>query len=256
MDAYTGFAYVYDKFMQDIPYKAWADFITETWGKYGLKPESVLDLACGTGNITTELAKTGCDCIGIDLSEDMLGIASEKAAQEGLGILFLNQSMTDFELYGTVQAVVCMCDSINYLLKKSDLVKMFSLAANYTEPHGLFIFDMLTIYKFENVIANNCFAETAKNAAYIMQSSYDFKKRINRYGLTLFEKQGRSYARFDELHVQRAHSEDEIRIVAEKSGFRVRSVIDADTLAEPSDTTERLFFVCERGEEHANKRVE
>ncbi|MBQ7916190.1 MAG: class I SAM-dependent methyltransferase, partial [Firmicutes bacterium] len=133
---YQQFAEVYDEFMQDVPYSQWADYIEALWRHHGLQPHLVLDLACGTGSLTVELAKRGYDMIGADQSEDMLYQAREKAEEEEQEILFLEQDMREFELYGTVDSIVCTCDSLNYLLEDEDVQQVFKLADNYLDPGG------------------------------------------------------------------------------------------------------------------------
>ena len=148
MEAYTGFAQVYDEFMDNIPYKEWNKYLLELLKENGLSEGILLDLGCGTGSITELLAKAGFDMIGIDNSEDMLEIAREKAMDEELDILYLLQDMREFELFGTVAGVVSICDSMNYITSEEDLLKVFKLVNNYLDPKGLFIFDMNTPYKY------------------------------------------------------------------------------------------------------------
>ena len=147
MDAYSSFASVYDQFMDNVPYEEWADYLTGLLGEYQVHDGLVLDLGCGTGSLTEILAKKGYDMIGIDNSEDMLQIAMEKRADSGLDILYLLQDMREFELYGTVAAVVSICDSMNYLTDYEDLVQTLKLVNNYLDPQGVFIFDLNTGHK-------------------------------------------------------------------------------------------------------------
>ncbi len=142
--AYTGFAAVYDMFMDNIPYGEWCDYLTGLLREHGVEDGLVLDLGCGTGSVTELLAHAGYDMIGVDLSEEMLQIAMEKRAQSGHDILYLLQDMREFELFGTVRAVVSICDSMNYLLEWEDLQTVCELVNNYLDPGGIFIFDLNT----------------------------------------------------------------------------------------------------------------
>ena len=151
MDSYTGFANMYDLFMDNIPYQQWSEYLISLLKSYGINEGLILDMGCGTGNITEPLAKAGYDMIGIDNSEDMLGIAMDKRYDSGLDILYLCQDMREFELYGTVAAAVSICDSMNYILEYDELVQVFKLVNNYLDPNGLFIFDLNTIHKYENI---------------------------------------------------------------------------------------------------------
>ena len=176
MADYEGFAEVYDIFMQDTPYDEWTSYIERIWKHYGLKPKLVCDLACGTGNITTRLAAKGYDMIGIDRSDSMLTKAREKSPEN---ILYLNQDMREFELYGTVDSIVCLCDSINYITDSDDLLEVFRLINNYLDPKGLFIFDINTIHKFRDILSDNCFCETTDSSAYTWENYYDEEENIN-----------------------------------------------------------------------------
>ena len=133
MDAYTGFAAVYDELMDNIPYEEWGKYLIDLLNEYGIKDGIVLDLGCGTGNITEILANNGYDMIGVDNSQEMLNIAMEKRGDD-TSILYLLQDMRGFELYGTVAAVVSICDSLNYLTEYEDVVETFKLVRNYLRP--------------------------------------------------------------------------------------------------------------------------
>ena len=146
MEAYTNFAEVYDLFMDNIPYEDWCSYVTGLLKEHGVKDGLILDLGCGTGSLTELLAVAGYDMIGVDNSEDMLQIAMDKRAESGKDILYLLQDMREFELYGTVKAVLSICDCINYILEYKDLVEVFRLVNNYLDPGGVFIFDLNTVY--------------------------------------------------------------------------------------------------------------
>lgn len=136
MRAYTSFAHVYDTFMDNIPYETWSQYLISLLKMYGIDDGIVLDMGCGTGNITEWLAKAGYDMIGIDNSEDMLMTAAQKSMEAGLDIMYLEQDMRSFELYGTVRAAVSICDSMNYILKPDELLQVFKLVNNYLDRRG------------------------------------------------------------------------------------------------------------------------
>ena len=159
MEAYTSFAEVYDTFMDNVPYEEWADYLEERLKEYGVKDGLVLELGCGTGSMTELLAEKGYDMIGVDNSEDMLEIAMEKRIESGHDILYLLQNMQEFELYGTVKAVVSVCDSVNYITEKAELEEVFRLVNNYLDPQGIFIFDFNTEYKYREILGNQVIAE-------------------------------------------------------------------------------------------------
>lgn len=247
MQAYEGFASIYDIFMGDVDYDGWVEYIEKIWKKYKKEPKLIAELGCGTGNITGRLAKKGYDMIGIDISEEMLSVAREKAAEEGDDILYLLQDMTEFELYGTVDIILSLCDSMNYITDKEDMLKVFKLANNYLDPHGLFIFDLNMEYKFKNVLSDNTFAETTDDAAYIWENTYDEDEKINEYYVNFFinDENTDMYERVEECHYERAYSLDEIKELIKESGMKFVAAYDAFTFDEPKENSERIYVIAE-----------
>lgn len=245
MDAYTSFAAVYDMFMDNIPYEEWCEYVTSLLEEDGIRDGIVLDLGCGTGNLTELLAKRGYDMIGVDLSEDMLQIAMEKRAESGQNILYLLQDMREFELYGTVQAVVSICDSMNYILEYEDLVTVFKLVNNYLDPGGLFIFDLNTEYKYRTLLGSSTIAEAREEGSFIWENDYDEEERINEYDLTLFiQEEGDLYRKYQETHFQRAYSLEEIKQALREAGLEFVAVYDAFTKHAPKEDSERVYFLA------------
>lgn len=245
--AYESFAQVYDKFMEDTPYDSWTEYLKEIFIKHGLVHNTniVADLGCGTGNMTERLAENGFDMIGIDLSEEMLAKASEKARDKNLDILYLNQDMREFELYGTVDAVVSLCDSINYITESEDLLEVFKLVNNYLEPEGLFVFDINTIYKFDKVLGCNSFCETNENSAYTWENYYDTEEQINEFYTNFFIKQDSGlYERYEEFHYEKGYEIDEIIELIEEAGMEFEAVYDELTFHQPTERSQRIFFVA------------
>jgi SAM-dependent methyltransferase len=243
---YRDFAFYYDRLMDDVDYAGWADYIVEIIKRNKLRPELIADLGCGTGSFCLEMAKRGYDMIGIDLSSEMLSCARQKALEAGADILFLNQDMTSFELYGTVDVITCLVDSINYITYKSDLKRLFKLVRNYLNPGGLFIFDINTPYKFEAVFSTNVFCETSEEVSYIWENSFDRAKKLCRFDLTFFAKEGELYRRFDEVHYERCYLPEELKAMLLSAGLSVRSVYGGLTFGKPAEHSERMFFVCKK----------
>ena len=244
-ESYTSFAQVYDMFMDNVDYPAWSKYLIQLLKEYQVEDGLVLDLGCGTGNMTELLAKEGYDMIGVDNSEDMLEIASEKRAESGLNILYLLQDMREFELYGTVKAVVSICDSINYILEEDDLREVFSLVNNYLDPKGMFIFDLNTEYKFKNIYSYNTFSEITDDAAYIWENYYDEEEKINEYYLNFFVKnENGTYDRTQEEHYERAYDLETIRRYIEESGMKFEAAYDAFTFEPARDDSERIYVVA------------
>jgi methyltransferase type 11 len=245
MEQYTNFAKVYDLFMDNVPYDKWIEQIKDILHKENIFDGLICDLGCGTGTITEGLSNIGYDMIGIDNSYDMLDIAMEKKYASGNDILYLCQDMREFELYGTVRAVISRCDSLNYIQSLSELKEVFSLVNNYLDPKGVFIFDMNTIHKYQDILGENTFAEVREQASFIWENTYDIEEGINEYDLNLFIRlEDDTYKRFEERHVQRAYTFDEIVSAIESSKMSLERYMDADTYGEISENTERILFIA------------
>ena len=245
MDAYTSFAAVYDMFMDNIPYEEWCEYLTGLLKEYGIDKGLVLDMGCGTGSLTEQLSEAGYDMIGIDNSEEMLEIALDKKAESGRDILYLLQDMREFELYGTVAAVVSICDSMNYILTYEDLVEVFKLVNNYLDPGGIFIFDLNTEYKYRELLADSTIAENRDEGSFIWDNFYDEEEHLNEYDLTLFikEKEG-LYRKYEEVHYQKAYSLDEIRRALKEAGLEFVECYDAFTREKPGEDSERVYVIA------------
>ena len=238
MSAYTSFASVYDLFMDNVPYEEWADYLENILNRYGISDGLVADLGCGSGTITELLAAKGYDMIGIDISSEMLAIANEKKIKSGHDILYLCQDMREFELYGTVRAIVSLCDSINYILDEEDLLQVFKLVHNYLDYEGLFVFDINTPYKYEELLADNTFAENREDAAFIWDNYFDATTGINEYDLTLFiQKEDGLFERFEEVHEQKSYDTELITKLLTEAGLKVLS-IEGDE--------ERKYFIAQK----------
>ena len=247
MEAYTSFAEVYDQFMDNVPYREWADFLQEILQKEGINDGLVLDLGCGTGSMTEELAGRGYDIIGVDNSEDMLEIAMEKRQESGHDILYLLQDMQEFELYGTVRAVVSVCDSVNYVTEKEELEQVFRLVNNYLDPGGIFVFDFNTEYKYREVLGDRTIAENREDSSFIWDNYYYEEEHMNEYELTLFIQetdQKELYHKYQETHFQRAYTLEEIRELLEKSGLRFVAAYEDYTKKAPGKGSERICVVA------------
>lgn len=247
MEAYTSFAEVYDTFMDNVPYKEWADYLEEILKEDGISDGLVLELGCGTGSMTEELASRGYDMIGVDNAEEMLEIAMEKKEQSGHDILYLLQDMQEFELYGTVRAVVSVCDSINYITDDKELLEVFKLVNNYLDPNGLFVFDFNTQYKYETVLGNQTIAEDREECSFIWDNYYYEDEKMNEYELTLFiqEKEDDSlYRKYQEMHYQRAYTFEEIKELIEWSGLTFVAAYDAYTKDPVQADSERICVIA------------
>lgn len=251
MSAYEGFAEVYDTFMEDTPYDLWTEYLIEIFKKHSLNNNTniIAELGCGTGNMTQRLAGKGFDMIGIDISESMLAKAREKTSSD-LNILYLNQDMREFELYGTADAIISMCDSINYITEEKELLEVFKLVNNYLEPKGLFVFDINTIYKFRDILGDNSFCETTEDSAYTWENYYDENEKINEFYTNFFIKDNETglYMRHEEFHYEKGYEINKIKELLERAGLKFEAVYDELTFNEPNDKSQRVFFVAREKE--------
>ena len=243
MEAYTDFASVYDEFMEDTPYDEWCADIVDNLRSLGITGGLVCELGAGTGEMTRRLRDKGFDMIGIDSSEEMLMKAREKEGDSS-DILYLCQDMREFELYGTVAAVVSVCDCINYILEESELVTVFKLVNNYLDPSGIFIFDFNTRHKYRDVIGESTIAENREDESFIWENFYDEESDINEYDITFFVREGELFRRFTETHLQRGYELSEMKAAVEASGLVFVKAYDADTKGDVTDDSERVVVIA------------
>ena len=251
MEAYTGFAQVYDLFMDNVPYEAWSNYVEEILAKEGIRDGILLDLGCGTGKMTRIMADKGFDMIGIDNSMEMLDMAREYEydREEDSGILYLLQDMREFELYGTVRAVYSACDCLNYIMEEEELLTVFQLVNNYLDPKGLFIFDMNTPYKYEHLLAENTIAENREEGSFIWENYYDKEEQVNEYDLTLFIKESddeeeERFLRFTETHFQRCYSLECVKQLLQEAGMELVAVYDAYTKNPLREDSEKVTIIA------------
>ena len=297
--SYSAFAYVYDELMDNVPYDDWAQYLIGLLKENGVVDGLVCELGCGTGQMTRRLAAAGYDMIGIDLSEEMLDVAREQeyGAYEGEfegideaadmpdeeredifeedsadrqeagdvdiaepSILYLQQDMREFELYGTVSAVVSICDSMNYMTTDEDLLQVFRLVNNYLDKDGVFIFDMNTEYKYRELMGDTTIAENREDVSFIWENLYDAEKRLNEYCLTLFakveaedEEDGEEtektalYEKYEEVHLQRAYPLAEVKRLLAEAGMTFVAAYDVLTHEAPGPECERMYVVAREG---------
>lgn len=254
MEAYSDFAGVYDIFMDETPYEEWADFLCGRLKEEGIESGIVLDLGCGTGSMTRILAAKGYDMIGVDYSPQMLQIAMEKESECDTSILYLLQDMREFELYGTVAAVVSVCDSVNYITDKPDLTKVFSLVNNYLDPGGIFIFDFNTEYKYREVIGDTVIAENREDCSFIWENYYDEETFINEYDLTVFVRNDENlYEKFEETHYQRGYTLKEMKEMLQEAGLLFVKAWDSDTHGEVQPESERVYVMAKECQKNVKK---
>ncbi len=286
MEAYTDFAAVYDTFMDETPYEEWGVFVSSLIEKYGIsspvaakagdsnvgendvdddrdtdedeiqedteealeqEKNLVVELGCGTGSFTLEMAKRGYDIIGTDLSFEMLDIARRKAAEAGREIMFLQQDMRELDLYCTAGTIVSVCDCINYLTEDEDVLETFRLVNNFLYAKGLFIFDFNTVHKYRDVIGDATIAENREDCSFIWDNYYNDEDHINEYDLTIFARcdaKDEIFRRSVETHYQRGYELSEMKEFIAKAGLEFIEAVDADTHEPPIDDSERIYVIA------------
>lgn len=244
MQQYTGFAAVYDLLMDNVPYDEWADYVQSLLKKYNIMDGLILELGCGTGSMTRRLADKGYELIGIDNSEEMLQVAREKDNNDG--ILYLCQDMREFELYGTVNAVISVCDSMNYILSEEDLLKVFRLANNYLNQNGVFIFDLDTEYAYREILSDNTIAENREEGSFIWENTYYEEEMMNEVNLTLFIPEDNTglYRKYEETHYRKAYQIDTMKRLIDEAGMEWVAVYDSLTQKKPKKDSERVYIIA------------
>jgi ubiquinone/menaquinone biosynthesis C-methylase UbiE len=244
-EIYQGFAEVYDEIMDNIPYESWADSIAKLFANQGVSGGQVCELGCGTGILTEMLAQRGYEMTGIDLSMEMLQKAMEKRMQSGLNINYVLQDMRQFELHHPVDAVICVCDSMNYLTEEEDLLQVFLRVKKYLKKDGIFLFDMKTRYCYENIMGNQTWTNETENCFYVWENYFDPEENINEYDLTIFTREGESnlYRRDEEYHYQRAYEIQTVKDNLEKAGLKCTQMFGREIGKELGEQDERIYFV-------------
>lgn len=254
-EAYSNFAACYDELMDNIPYDEWFTYLHSLLKEYKIEDGIVAELGCGTGTITELMAKSGYDMIGIDNSDAMLDIANEKKSVNGSNSLYLLQDMREFELYGTVKAVISLCDSVNYITDSDDLLQVFKLVNNYLDPKGIFIFDFHPRYYYKEIVADATIAEDRDDISFIWDNYYDEDEDINELALSLFVKETPEgsntinsdsclYRKYQELHLQRGYTLSQIKELVSQSGLELIAAYDAFTKSEATEDCERIYIIA------------
>lgn len=245
--SYDYLAEVYDELMDNVPYDIWSDFIIHILKENQIENGLIADLGCGTGAMTEILAEHGYDMIGIDNASSMLEIATDKKFEKDLDILYLLQDIREFELYGSVQAIISICDTLNYILEKEELKRVFQLVEKYLDPGGLFFFDFNTVYKYETVIGDRVIAENREDISFIWENTYDKEEGINCYELTLFVKEEEMlYNKYEEIHYQRGYTLEEIKELIEDAGLEFTEAFEDYQRNPVKKKSERICVIARK----------
>lgn len=240
---YNAFAVVYDKMQYDVKYSFWSDQINLKLQQYLPQTHKVLELACGTGSLSRHLYQKGYVMEGVDISEDMLTIAKERALEAHMNIPFFCQDITELDLNRQYDSAVLMCDGLNYVLELDLVTEVLKRVKQHLTPSGLFIFDLSSHYKLSQVIGNETFAETFEDSAYIWENTFDEENELLEFDLTLFIEADGRYERYEEYHTQRAYTLESIQTVIAQE-YDCLEILDGDTFGPLHDKSERWCFIC------------
>ena len=247
MPAYEAFAGLYDALMDDVDYDAWAAYYLALIGRLGAQPKTLCDCACGTGSMSVRFARRGIRVTGVDLSGDMLELARQKALKYGVQAMFVCQDMCALTLPRPVDALVCACDGVNYLLDDGRLNAFFARARESLKPGGALAFDVSSAYKLEHVLGNGFFGEERDDVAYLWSNRFDEERRTVTMDLTFFVRQSDGlYRRFTEVHVQKAHEPEHLEALLTENGFTDVQVFGDRTFEPPEADEPRVHIAAAR----------
>lgn len=247
MGSYNAFAGVYDLLTQNISYRERALYYHQLIERFkGKKGGILLDLACGTGSLSEEMALLGYDVIGVDNSEAMLNVALDKKYDSGLPIQYLKQDMTKLDMFGTVDVTICALDSLNHLPDLAAVVKAVERVSLFSEPGGLFLFDVNTPYKHRNILGDNTFVYDLDEVYCVWQNFYSEGNNRVDIHLDLFEPDGDKYCRYEEEFAEIAFPAEIWDKILKDAGFDVLARYELDTFDEPEEDCEKLVFAAKK----------
>ena len=248
MSAYGALASVYDRLTGDVCYERRADYIEKLFRKSHIDVHTVLDLACGTGTMTNILTERGYEMIAVDGSADMLAEAREKAADlQGEPPVFLNQSMPQLDLYGTVDAAICCLDSINYLTNPKDVQKTLQRLHLFVAPGGILVFDINSVEKLRG-LDGQVFLDETEDVYCVWRTEFEKRSNICTYWMDIFTRmEDDTWERDFEEHRQRAYEVDQLRNWLMEAGFtHIRTYGDC-RMSAPREGEQRIYFTAIRG---------
>ena len=246
MSAYEALAASYDRLTNDVDYEATVEFYKEIWTREGLNPRTAVDLACGTGSVALILAKMGLTVTGVDLSEEMLTVAAQKAMEQGLPPRFVCQPLQELRLPRGVDLAVCALDSLDYILDPADCAEAIRRVYRALNPGGIFIFDVNTPEKLR-AMDGQVFLDEDDDVYCVWRGEFDEQTNICSYGMDLFQREGETWRRSFEEHQEYAYSREQLTGYLKAAGFTHIEVY-ADRLFEaPRPGEQRIYFKAQKG---------
>ncbi len=244
--AFTLIAPYYDELMHNVPYDFWVRYVHELIERYRLKVRSILDLACGTGNVAMRLARMGYEVWGVDISAPMVAEARRKAQEAGLDIHYEVQDASQLQLSKRFDLVLSLFDSLNYILSPEKLQEAFQRVYNHLQSGGAFLFDVNTEYALREGLFDQDNLGSRRRLLYRWKSRYDEESKLCTVEMEFWlrDEQGEITHHFTEVHRQRAYPLEEIKQMLLRAGFDYARTFHAYTLRPPNATTDRAFFVA------------
>lgn len=256
MSDYACFAEVYDRLMDDVDYKKRSDYLLSLFEKHDKCPTLLLDLACGTGGFSNELALRNIEVIGVDMSEEMLAVARENSAQKGTEVLFLCQKAEELDLYGTVDGAICCLDSLNHITDYKAFCTAIERVTLFLETGRLFIFDVNTVFKHKNILADNTFIIDRDDIYCVWQNETDENAILTDIFLDFFISDGDGcYRRSGEEFSERAYTDDELRRAINAAGLETVAVYADMSDTPPESDTDRVIYVTKKIKDTASYAV-
>ncbi len=247
MSNYNNFSPFYDIFTYNVDYRKRTEYLLALFERFDKKPTLLLDFACGTGNFSAEFAKKGIEVIGVDKSEGMLCEAQEKNIVLKKPVMYLCQSGEELDLYGTVDGAVSCLDSLNHITDYDVLKKTVEKISLFLEKGRLFIFDMNTMYKHQEVLAGSSYRMKKKGVECVWSNrllndgvSVEITLAFT-YKTGFFKKETVS-----EQFCERAYTKNEIKTVLESAGFELEAVYGENTLSPPKEDSQRNIYVARK----------
>ena len=246
MDAYHELAQSYDRLTNDVDYEATVDFYYEILKREGLRPRTAVDLACGTGSVTAILAKKGLQVTGVDMSEEMLTVAQQKAAELDNQPRFVCQPLQELRLPRGVDMTVCALDSLDYITDPKDCKEAIRRVYKALNPGGIFIFDVNTPEKLR-AMDGQVFLDEDDDVYCVWRGEFDEQTNICSYGMDLFQRHGAVWERSFEEHCEYAYSAQQLTGYLKAAGFTHIRVY-ADRLFEaPREGEQRIYIKARKG---------
>ena len=246
MDAYHALAASYDRLTNDVRYENTVDFYRQILAREQLQVRTAVDLACGTGSVTILLAKMGLQVIGVDMSEEMLCVAQQKAQDMENSPMFVCQKLEQLQLARGVDLAVCALDSINYITNPACCQEAIRRVYRVLNPGGCFIFDVNTPEKLR-AMDDQVFLDEDDDVYCVWRGEFDEQTNICTYGMDLFQRKGTLWERSCEEHCEYAYSADQLVEYLKNAGFTHIRVYGDRRFEAPKEGEQRIYIKARKG---------